>query len=658
MTRVLTPTALILLCALVLPHPARAAEVDLLTGLSQTFDQAGEALLQTKDSAKARRTLAKVRSFLLKQSGIDYGLDTLEEKTPPHELPVRLVLAADDDLLAGRGEAARDKIHKLRVHLSRAIVVTLSDSERRAADDGALSDSLSFSPDPSSFALTWLKKAKILDKDFRRQNASLRKTYPNLSAEQLADMLIKESSLKSGAIGAVAAVPGSLPLAGTLVRVGALVPEFYFVFREQARLIFRIADLYGAELDSDEKAMELLLILGASGGVGNFASAAESYLEMRATRALARPEVVAKLGRVLARIGARYVLNPKLLASAGAKLVPVIGIGTSFAINYVMTRGLGRTAKWFYSSRQRTEAADRRQALALPRLRTAALRAVLTAAAPEGVSAAEREIVRGLARETVLVPEDGELVDAEIAKAEAADDSLIDALADRRQHIREHVLRRALRAQYSDLKRSDAEQAAFHALAKRLGLSPETPEGRRRLEELEAAEIRIARGEQGEKESIFTRAARGASNLLSGVFAPAEPTQRGRVTARSYVFADANQRDSRLVLPVGVRVEILGREGKLLRVTIPAVKGYVVPQLVTTANRPGQRIRLKGAFLTLRQEPDAEAHVILGLLQGSNLRAIGHPRQNAGYVHVQVEAHEGFLLASHVKSDAPGHSAP
>ena len=111
----------------------------------------------------------------------------------------------------------------------------------------------------------------------------LRAKFPHLSKDQLTDHLIKQSARLTAGVGFVGALPGVFPGAGTAtqiaVNVGTMVPDMIFLFKKQATLIFRIAEIYGKDLKEEERVTEALILFGVASGVTAATRALQQYLE-------------------------------------------------------------------------------------------------------------------------------------------------------------------------------------------------------------------------------------------------------------------------------------------------------------------------------------------------------------------------------------------
>jgi|GEM_PF-1107729 len=211
-----------------------------------------------------------------------------------------------------------------------------------------------------------LTKMGILSTNYKELNDKLRAKYPHLSQDQLADHLIRESSRLTAGVGFVAALPGVFPGAGTAaqiaVNVGTLVPDMIFLFKKQATLIFRIAEIYGRDLKEEDRVTEALILFGVASGVSAATRALEQYLENGITiylKAKITREAIEGgitkagllnpiLGDILSTLFAKKFISEAAVEKAAVSVIPLVGAGVSGAMNYVFTKKVGQIAKVFY----------------------------------------------------------------------------------------------------------------------------------------------------------------------------------------------------------------------------------------------------------------------------------------------------------------------
>ncbi len=109
---------------------------------------------------------------------------------------------------------------------------------------------------PSAF-LQVLNNFDILKLDFSKANLQLKQEYEGVSLDILADQLIRDSAKVSAVVGAL---KGSTSQIGPKFRVLGVSSEVVASYLINAKLVLRIADLYGIQLDDSEKQIYLLAV--------------------------------------------------------------------------------------------------------------------------------------------------------------------------------------------------------------------------------------------------------------------------------------------------------------------------------------------------------------------------------------------------------------
>jgi uncharacterized protein (DUF697 family) len=141
----------------------------------------------------------------------------------------------------------------------------------------------------------------------------LSRRHPDLSTRRTAALMVESSARKAALVGAAASVPPGW------AAVAATAPELTTLIVLQSRMIVGLHLLYGAELDPEERALEVVAGLAAGAGLSVGRRLTVGVAESLATRLAVRAA-----GRPLAH------------------LIPLAGIAASAALNYVAVRGVGR----------------------------------------------------------------------------------------------------------------------------------------------------------------------------------------------------------------------------------------------------------------------------------------------------------------------------
>ena len=237
-----------------------------------------------------------------------------------------------------------------------------------------------------AWGITLLQRTGVLDQDIEALNAKLRRRHPHRTTDQLADLLIQQAALRSGLAGAVAALPGIIPYAGIPLRIAAMVPEYVYLFREQAILVLRLAELYGNLPAASERGSEILEILASATGLPDSETTAGAYKKVVGLRALAYAAT-----RGVASVVERSSMMRGVMASAGvrtaAKAVPFLGVFTSSGFDYLATRLIGQKVKKLYEQRSCLDVSVAGESQAAPNAR---------AAGSPSMSPARRAPVRGM----------------------------------------------------------------------------------------------------------------------------------------------------------------------------------------------------------------------------------------------------------------------
>jgi hypothetical protein len=180
---------------------------------------------------------------------------------------------------------------------------------------------------PSPLDLASAIKDIISDVDqhsaLSRVNA-LREEYPDLSVQELVELLIRRKSRQAGAVGAATSMAALIPGVGTLFALAAgAAADIVLVLRMQAELVLEVAAAHRRLLSEEEKQRALLLVAGLS--------ASGNRLALGAGR-----KVAAEMGERFAQRGA-------------IRLLPVAGVAASAGLNALATYLVGVRAHAYFS---------------------------------------------------------------------------------------------------------------------------------------------------------------------------------------------------------------------------------------------------------------------------------------------------------------------
>lgn len=164
----------------------------------------------------------------------------------------------------------------------------------------------------------------------KEQVAQLRKQHPNLSNDELADLLIKKKCYSAGAVGAVSSGMSVVPGIGTVLALtfGAAA-DISMTYKQQAELVLEIAAVYDHSLSSQERRKAVLLVTGIGAGAQHLATKGGQQIAKRATE--------------------------KLAARTFAKAIPIIGVGISAGGNILATYVIGQRAKAYFNPQSESQ---------------------------------------------------------------------------------------------------------------------------------------------------------------------------------------------------------------------------------------------------------------------------------------------------------------
>lgn len=153
--------------------------------------------------------------------------------------------------------------------------------------------------------------------------AKMRRTHPNLTDDELAQLLIRDKAAKSGSVGAATAGTGLIPGLGTLTAMTlGVAADMQMTYRLQAELVLELAQVYNYPLSEAETRTAIMMTTGVSMGANRILS--------RASR------------EATERISARIV------GKSVTKAIPLLGLGASAATNSLSTYVVGKRAQAYF----------------------------------------------------------------------------------------------------------------------------------------------------------------------------------------------------------------------------------------------------------------------------------------------------------------------
>jgi hypothetical protein len=171
--------------------------------------------------------------------------------------------------------------------------------------------------------------------------------HPELRGEALDRALIADRRWRCAAMGAVSALPGVVPGAGTTIEVIAAVADALNVTWQQAELALALCHLRGRDvLDTEARRVDVLLVLGIEAGViqredGRLV-ADDAEFDLDDLRAAGVPaSIVGRLNRTVGERIVRRVAARRARASIGRLLPLGIGVVIAAGADYLAIRSAG-----------------------------------------------------------------------------------------------------------------------------------------------------------------------------------------------------------------------------------------------------------------------------------------------------------------------------
>jgi len=180
----------------------------------------------------------------------------------------------------------------------------------------------------------------------------LRADHPDLDADQLARLLIRDTRRRVAATAAASGATAIVPGLGTIIALGTATSQSLYALEQETELVLAIAILYGRELaESDERLMEALVVVGLTGGAVKLRDSLLIAGGQRITIAAFRrlPEVwLGRAGnRVLTRVLGRFLTQRAV--SVVARAAPLaIGVAAGAGFDWAAVTLLGRAAITYY----------------------------------------------------------------------------------------------------------------------------------------------------------------------------------------------------------------------------------------------------------------------------------------------------------------------
>jgi len=201
----------------------------------------------------------------------------------------------------------------------------------------------------------------------RQRVQELRDQNPGATPEQLARTLIRATRWRVAASGAASGAAAIAPGLGTLISLGAATGQSLYALEQETELVMAIAMLYGHELlDSDERLLEALVVVGIAGGAvklrENVLVVGGERISIAAFRRLPRAWLMRAGGHVLNTVLGK-VAAQRLTASVARAAPLAIGVAVGAGFDWFAVTALGRSAMRYYGREGPAAQADELAAL-------------------------------------------------------------------------------------------------------------------------------------------------------------------------------------------------------------------------------------------------------------------------------------------------------
>jgi hypothetical protein len=174
--------------------------------------------------------------------------------------------------------------------------------------------------------------------------------HPTLKGRELDRALIADRRWRGAAMGAVSALPGIVPGAGTAIEVVAAVADALNITYQQVELVLALCHLHGRDLsDRDARELDVLMVLGIEAGVirreGTRLVAEDLDLALHDLRSSGVPAAV--VGRLNRSVGSRVIhrVARRRARVAVGRLIPAgVGVIIAAGADYMAVRSAGNAA--------------------------------------------------------------------------------------------------------------------------------------------------------------------------------------------------------------------------------------------------------------------------------------------------------------------------
>lgn len=186
-------------------------------------------------------------------------------------------------------------------------------------------------------------------KDIKKRVEKLKKNKKDLNTEDICRILIKKKSRWCAAAGALTALPGAVPVLGTIVAiVGGTLFDMTAVGFFITELILEVAAAHDRDLDISGTSREAVWVMVSSIGAG------------AAGRGLTKLTVGQLTGRAFNRLIEQVLIGLGIRASQRTilRIIPFVGMLIAGGVNYYTCKKVGDLALKYYAENSYTDTWD------------------------------------------------------------------------------------------------------------------------------------------------------------------------------------------------------------------------------------------------------------------------------------------------------------
>lgn len=184
----------------------------------------------------------------------------------------------------------------------------------------------------------------VSQEEVKRYISNMRFKHPDMSNTQLAKLVVRRKSFKTGIIGGITGIGGMITLPVTIPA------NVLATWKISFSMIIAVAEVFGYTSDPTELKTDLYLIIAGDAAKEVLKQAGIKVGEKLTKKALQKYLTRDLFQRVITILGKRIALKSlESTTSKFIKYVPLIGIPIGFSVDYGATRLLGSQAIKYYS---------------------------------------------------------------------------------------------------------------------------------------------------------------------------------------------------------------------------------------------------------------------------------------------------------------------